>query len=82
MDAAAVDAIRSQRAAASRVLDELELFRQLEPRGECLAEWTGFASAEYSADLAGVLAMLAEVRSVLAGAIDDLWIAIGEAGDA
>ena len=79
--ATALDAIRSQRAAASSALHELELYRQLEPRGECLADWVGGSSLAYSADLAAVLAMLAEVRSVLSDAIDTLWIAIGEASD-
>lgn len=78
--AAALDAIRSQRAAASATLDHLELYRQLEPRAECRAEWTDAASVAYETDLNALLMRLAGVRAALRDGIDDLWVVIGEAG--
>lgn len=60
-------------------LDQLDLYRQLEPRGECRAEWTGAAGEAYASDLNALLLRLADVRSRLRDAIDDLWVVIGEA---
>lgn len=78
--ASALDAIRSQRAAASATLDHLELYRQLEPRAECRADWTGVANVAYETDLNALLLRLSAVRRTLRDAIDDLWVVIGEAG--
>lgn len=79
--AVALDAVRAQRAAAVRALHELDLYRQLEPKGECLTEWTGPSSRAYESDLAAVLSSLSGVRFDVAGAIDDLWRVVREHGD-
>ena len=79
--AAAIDAVRAQRAAASRALHELELYRQLEPRGECLADWAGPASEGYDGDLAAVLSLLSGVRSTLHDAVDGLSRVLAEVID-
>jgi hypothetical protein len=79
--AAAIDAVRTQRAAASRALLELELYHRLEPRGECLADWAGPASAGYDSDLAALRSLLAGVRSTLRDAVDGLSRVLAEVGD-
>lgn len=77
--AAALDAIRSQRAAAEAALGQLEHLQQLMPRGECVVGWSGAASDAFRTDLDELRARLGAVRAAVAGAIDDLWVVIGQA---
>lgn len=79
--AAAIDTVRAQRAAASHALRELELYRQLEPRAECLADWAGPASVGYATDLAAVLSLLSGARATLRDAVDDLSHVLAEVVD-
>jgi hypothetical protein len=79
--AAALEAVRAQRAAASHSLEVLEAICGMAPRGECLPDWAGASNAAYLGDLAELLSSLATVRAALRDAVDDLWVVIGEAGD-
>ena len=79
--AAALDAIRTQHAAAVHALDDLRLYERLYPRGECLADWAGPAHEAYQGGLAPLLARLAAVRTGLSDAIDELVVVIAQAGD-
>ena len=78
--AAALEAVRQQRLAASAALDALELYRQFEPQAECATGWSGPSSLAYEADLADGLARISRVRTGLRRAVDDLWAVIAEAG--
>jgi len=79
--AAALEAVRAQRAAASHSLEVLAAICGMAPRGECLPDWAGASNAAYLGDLAELLSSLATVRAALRDAVDDLWVVIGEAGD-